>query len=233
MKKSLYAALLVIIVTEVSAQQPDTVNGKLLSLKMPKRVVEKYVNFDVVKLMIGHGRTPYGVSQGVGLSIEFQGLVPWALFKNSIMPIAYGIRAGTSKITMLHSALEFTDNRLTAIHGNKSINSTLQRTGHIGLIALYVRQFKREGYTLLAGASANYNMCSKLKERTRGKDSKLKSGRYIHRVSIPLHLQVSRSKLQFLSWGFHFSFDTRPRFKGQDFTGLKQMVIGGSVALII
>src|ERR1700749_1468365 len=80
---------------------PDTVNGKLLALDQPKRVINKYVNFDVFKfIMIGHGRGTGSLRNGAGLSISGQFLFPYAFLKDAGIPIAWGIHFGSSKITM-------------------------------------------------------------------------------------------------------------------------------------
>lgn len=234
MKIVLMMVLYSLFATIAIAQQPDTVTAKLTQLRKAKRVTEKYVNFDDLKfLTIGHGDNTFGVNHGTGLSIGMQLLSPYALFKNTPIPIAWGVTLGYNKMTFPRTRLVFSGNELTAIESSKEINSTVQRTSHLGFIAMLVKQWKVTGITFMGGASADYNLISRLRIRKDSGNKGIASGKFINRFSLPIHLQISWSKKQFFSIGVFGSYDTKPRFKGPAFTGLKQIVAGACLAFII
>ena len=83
---------------EVIRKETDT----LMRLKYPKNYEHKYVNFDILKFTIAHGRSSdHFNGYGLGLSYKLQLLWPKALFKDHF-PIAWGVNIGVDKITRRH-----------------------------------------------------------------------------------------------------------------------------------
>jgi len=210
----------------------DTIRDSLLQLNKQKRITPKYVNFDVIKIMPGFGRSTDNLSgYGTGLSFKGQVLYPYSLFKN-FFPIAYGVTIGYSKITRNSAEYVFSANKLKDVVENAGINSTVQRTGHIGLIGLHVIRYR--SFTILAGASFDLNILgNRLKIRRDEGNTSFRNRKQINPVSIPLHLQISSSRKQFISFGIFSSYDTQLRFRGDNFNKTRQLVIGGSLAVII
>ena len=231
--KPLLIVLSLTLTLFVTGQTRDTISSQLMQLKKPKHIVEKYVNFDVVKVFtLNHGRATIGGRQGFALSYSAQLLWPYSAFKHSV-PIAFGVRFGASKFSLHHKELDFQNDDLVSIVENKSFKRTMQRTGHAGVIAMLVKQWKMQGITFMGGISAEYNMFSRLKVRSETGNSSVDSRKYINRFSYPLHLQISRSKRQFLSWGVFGTYDMESRFKGNAYNNLRQVTGGGFILALI
>ena len=105
------------------------------------------------------------------------------------------------------------------------------RTGFLGPAIFRVIRLK--SVTLLPGASFEYNASARMKVRAKEGTTGFDARNYINRFSLPLHLQISISKKQFAAFGFFGSYDLKPKFKGESFDELKQVVIGISGSLIL
>lgn len=219
------------VATLCRAQGGLIVTDSLLQLHKSQSVLDTYTNFDVLKVMLGHGRAsdaPF--KQGAGLSLRGQFLWPYSISKNSLR-IAYGLTFGYNKITALSAAYTFNGDHEAFISENKEIKSTMLRTGYIGPTVLRVTRLR--SVTLLTGASLEYNLYSKLKVRTDKQNYAFSAKRYVHDFSFPLHVQVGISKKQFIAAGIWSSYDLRPRFRASNLNGLKQWTTGLSLSLII
>jgi hypothetical protein len=236
MKKQFIITFLILISLPALSQdfqgrKPDS----LIQLRRQNRVLPKYVNFDVLKFTFSHGYTGNkNVQHGMGLSFRMQILYPYPLFKKTILPIAYGITFGYNKATIKNQKFIFSGNRLQTITPATGIRNTMQRTGYVGFVVLTAQRVSR-WWTILAGASAEYNLFSKLKERNSGspKINAYFNKASINRFSLPLHLQLSFSPTQFWSFGAHYTHDIRPIYKGPNFKNMNQRQLGISLAVII
>jgi len=235
--KKLALVLLFVVSLGPDLFSQDTIRlySKRIPVDYPVRISSKYVNFDVVKIMIGPGHSFSGnIKNGFGCSWKFQLLSPIALLKNKF-PIAYGLTFGISKIRFNQSSLQFSKNELTAIVHDQNIRKTNQRTGYLGLTLLKVLPWKDIHTTILFGYSLQWNLSSHLRTRYNydHQHSSIHSGRYIERFSMPFTFQASWSLQQLVSIGIFGCYDANPRFKGDFGKPIKQAEFGISVALII
>jgi|GEM_PF-5418820 len=235
MKKQFIFICLIFLISVSGISQSesriDTVNGRLMHLKYQRMFAPKYVNFDVIKIMVSRGSSLMGGNDyGLGPSVNFQFLNPWPFFKTTF-PITIGVNIGYAKISLLKSRLVFTGNNLTAIMKDESLKSSTQRTGYIAVVLL--RAIRVKYYTFLIGAAMNYNTIGRLKVTTHGDKVKSNDLDMLNRISMPLHFQFSRSPSQIRSAGFFFSYDIRPRFRGEVFNKMTQFNAGLSAALIL
>lgn len=233
MKKILVTSLLALTIANCFSQQPDTAFAdKLIKLKYSKRILAKYVNFDVLKLMFGRGKADYhAANYGMGFSFRVQGLWPYSPNKNCFLPIAYGLMFGYNKVSIKKTKLGFTDHELTSLNKSTELKNTMQRTGYVGPVVMGI--IRMNSFTLYGGASAEYNLFSKIKERPAKGNNSYSSRKFIRRVAVPLHVQLSYSPTQFYSFGLFGSYYTKPLFKGDKFNTFKQSAMGLSAALII
>jgi hypothetical protein len=220
---------------DLFSQNIIKVTSKRIPVDPPLRITGKYVNFDVLKVMIGHGQSFSGdFKNGFACSWKFQLLSPVAALKN-IFPIAYGVTFGISKIRFNHASLAFSKNELSAIIPDQNIRKTNLRTGYIGITLLKVLPWKVMHTTLMLGPSLQWNLSSHLRTRYNydHQHSSIHSGRYIERFSMPFTFQASWSLQQLVSIGIFGCYDVNPRFKGDFGKPIKQAEYGISVALII
>ena len=213
--------------------QPVIKDEKLYPVEKPVRFVQKYINFDVVKLTLGHGgSTGELAEQGFASSFDVQLLWPIAFFKkNNHFHVAWGTSFGRNTITYKFSRYEFTVEGLKGIIPDNDIKRTVQKVGYVGLVVLPFLAFG--DWHLMAGVSVRYNTCVKLNVYTIEADSIYHNGDQIYRISTPLIFQTSWSWNKLFSAGLYYSRDIRPRFKSEVLNNPKQWVIGGSFAIRI
>ena len=208
----------------------DTLNTNLVKLEKPKRPYPKYVNFDVFKLTPGYGLSP--TLRGAALSFHGQFLWPKALLKNTF-PVAVGLAAGNGKILGRKMKYTFSNGEISSISRDDTVKYSLQETGYAGLLFLHV--IRRRSITVLVGPALNVNfMKSELREKSVNGTVSIKNDKTdIHKISVPLHLQVSWSRKQFFSIGMYLNYDTRPRFKSDELKKIHQLTLGMGLAVII
>ena len=221
-----------LVSTGLSAQDslilgPET----LIQLKKPHTVLNKYVNFDVLKLMIGTGAATNSINYSANMSTRFQLLNPFA-FSKRFLKIAYGLTYCTNRVRAPRTSLDFEDGELKSIENDEATSMTMIRTRSLGLIFLRVIRIK--DVTLLLGPSVEYNLSACVRTKNLDKEKEIFSIKgAVNKLSIPLNFQLSISKKQFLAFGFFGRYDLRPLFKSPQFNKLKLFTIGLSGSVII
>jgi len=224
--QKLIAAIILLIAINCAFAQPEIRTDALTPLKRPKSFVQKYVNFDVVKLMYGHGFSAGKYSsQGFAGSFDAQILLPRAMFRDSkYFHIAYGIGFGRDAIKIKNARYEFTNNKLAAITEDQDIRRSVQKVGYVGVVLLPF--FTINNLHVMTGISARVNTVTKLKIYPDDNKIVLYNAKQLNPVTLPLLFQMSYSSKQLFSRGIYASYDLVPRFKGKEFKNIKQMVIG-------
>jgi hypothetical protein len=239
------------------AGPPASSDSKLLQLRSTP-LYSKYVNYEAVKLMLGGSwgasnpklhpwklaslsatNTTEKISQESRMSARVQVLFPFPVFRY-YFPVALGITYGRSRITVQDArfALE-NDAQKSHLVQQPDVRACVVRTDGLGIVALRVIRLPRHlrSFTVLTGLSGEYNFSTRMRiERKDGMDSVLhaKAMRpYIHRWSLPAHVQLSWSRSQFWSFGAYGSYDLVPRFKGDALHNIHQLALGASIGLVI
>ena len=225
--------LFLVTIACTTAAQVIIRKDSLCPLKIPVSLVPDYVNFDVVKLMYGHGFSPdEHSSKGFAGSFDAQILFPYALLKeNKLFHIAWGISFGRDAIKIKNAEYVFADNELVAITEDPNIGRTVQKVGYFGFVVLPFFEFGN--LHVMTGVSARINTVTKLKTYFGNNKIILYNANQLNPVTVPLLLQISYSPRQLFSWGVHGSYDLIPRFKGSEFKNVRQVVVGVSVGLRI
>jgi hypothetical protein len=235
--KLFLTSLLFILFHSVWCQQLPK-QDRLLQLKQSRTVTHKYVNFDVLKVMAGSGKSNDNLAQNEhAFSWSVQILCPFALFRENKIHIAYGLSVGRSAMAWRNTRLLFSEDKLLDLLEDKEVDRGVQKTGFIGVVVLpfiQVGSFKQ--YTIMAGPSINFNI---LRNRmfyhtTEGVNS-IKTVQQIKKLSIPLLLEISRivNRSKTLSLGVFGSYDIMERFKSSTTNNINQVVGGGSIAIIL
>ena len=179
------------------------------------------------------------IRQKRSVSTRVQILCPYPFSRH--FQLAYGITYGSSRLAIRHADFDRLNNSLVP---NTNVRTTTVRTRSLGVVVLRVTRLpgSLHDVTLLTGLSGEYNFSTQLKiRREDGQAYTLTSKdvhEYVHRYSLPAHVQFGWAPLQFWSVGGFFSYDLVPRFKGgvlNDIKGreMRQMVAGLSVGVVI
>lgn len=219
--------------------EADTIplsSHRLLSLKTPDERVRKYVNFDVLKLMLGTGFVVnHPGRERFGMPFRAQLLYPYSINRTRKIPFAVGLTAGVNRFSLRKVSFEFTGNDLTAINENPAIKRSIHRNSYSGLIVLgIIRPNKLRWLTLMAGPSLEVNSAGTIKEIREGQAYQVyRNTHTLKRFSAPLHIQLSISKKQFFSVGGWTSIPTSSLFRGKNYKNLRQYQFGLSGAIIL
>jgi hypothetical protein len=231
--------IILLLLTASSSYSQNTSKDKanrLLPLTHVRQMSPINKNFDVIKIMSSYSCTPDApVKNRFSHSFQLQFLKPKPYFRRSLVSVTFGGSIGFKKTSFANTKLIFSNNELTAfINTGNTAKYAKQRIGHIGLVVMTVIRLS-PSFTLLSGASLQWNMFSRYKEYPESGKSIVTTRNIpsINRWSVPLQAQLSWSKNQFISWGCFYSYDTRPLYKGAAFKNLKQQQLGISLALIL
>lgn len=220
------------------AGHTDTVpvsSTRLLQLKTPDERVRKYVNFDVIKLMLGTSFvTNHPGRERFGMPFRVQVLYPYSINRTKTIPFAIGFTAGVNRFSIRRVSFEYTGKELTAIRGNSNIRRSIHRNSYAGITALMILRFnKLRWLTIMTGPSFEINSAGTITEMRDGLPNQVfRNSHTLRRISAPYHFQLSIAKKQLLSFGTWISVPTVPIFRGNTYKDFKQFQLGVSFALI-
>jgi hypothetical protein len=207
---------------------------RLLRLNAPVSVRTRYVNFDVLKLMIGQG---FAWDQnGAGrLSPCFttQILCPFAKYKNNKVHVAYGVTIGSARMGFKKARLVTMGTANDVVH-EATNEYMIQKTTHFGFVILPFFQ-PTKWLTFYAGSGLDFNLLGNkiFSKPVSGKKIRYSSRRFVNKVSVPLQVQLSHRLGQTASVGLYGSYDLLPRFKNPAGQPAHQAIVGLSMALIL
>lgn len=217
------------------SQISDSAVDKLIPLKRSKYVTQPYVNFDVLKLLVGQGVASYGgeIFRPVAISFQIQFLYPIALLKEAPVHIAVGASIGRSQFAYLYKRLNVIDGTLVSLVTRNDLRKSVVRVNNIGVVVLPFVQVT-ERVQVFAGARLDFNVFNNKLTTKKGEiRSSHKIGHDIKTISVPLMLQASYKLSNVVSLGMFGSYDALPRFRKADVENPLQIVFGFTSALVL
>ena len=232
MFRHLFCICSLLIAVDAFCQSTPT-RDERFQLNCPRTVRNEYVNFEVIKLMFGHGWSGYANTRAqFAANLNVQILSPWALLKKSkFIHIAWGYSSGSRAIAFNNASFIFDDYELKDIQPDNKDKYELQRTRYRGFVILPFMQFgEGKKFTVMVGSGLHFNSKSQHYVNNGITTQKFILDAQIKKTTIPLNFQFSY-KIGEMMIGTFYSQDLNSRFKGN--FDLKQHVAGISVGLII
>jgi hypothetical protein len=185
-------------------QESDT----LRKLVRNDEITHQYVNFDVLKILIGNGFSVSKEAQRLpALSWNVQILWPYARFRTKPIHLAYGISFGRSAMGWKHTEVLLSKEATLGFQDNQAIDRAVLQWNIFRNRLIY---------------------------RLDKDVIKLPTRRHVKRFSLPLNFQSSWTfnQSKTISIGLFGSYDLIQRFKGAAFDATRQANAGISGAVI-
>jgi hypothetical protein len=219
--------------TKSSGSTDNTI--RLITLKKHLSATNKYVNFDVFKLMVGNGWVNNGKNENhFSTNFELQILYPYALLRNwRFIHIAVGMIMGNTSFAMEKKEFIFESGNLNRTYRHPSIFRSRQKSSHVGIVVMPFTQLGTYNQLeIMAGLGMRVNcLGSRVTQDYFYKVTELRTNDDISKITFPVMLQASYQVLKTASIGVYYSYEINKKFPDLPDFEVYQKTGGISIAL--